>query len=288
MKHLTIRAVLFVLCLAAAVAFRTAPTQLRASQWARSRAALVAFTTESWLSSGKAKQTKITYVVSTKLRLSSSSEDAVAPQPSFSLPQLIEPLLPFVEPIAELTRTKLWSFAETVVVIGLLAGIDGGFSGDWSRRGLITTDLEAAIQSTVISVGMFHLFFCAPAAVAAAKVKQHPIAPALLHVLLIGGLGLGKVLCATDETKCTIPTNGEVIYNIKQTLANVVAGKYDIEEVSDRIDADISSSPIFIYTFSTCPSCVKAKKILIDELGMGEYVEIVELDVDKKIGTYPF
>lgn len=93
------------------------------------------------------------------------------------------PLQKIIDLGSTITASKPYSALETVILLGLLSGIDGGFSGDWSRLGLVTTDVEMTIRSTLTSVGLFHLV-CAPIAVAATVVKkQQNFVPALLHTL---------------------------------------------------------------------------------------------------------
>ncbi|KAJ1424551.1 hypothetical protein B484DRAFT_317385, partial [Ochromonadaceae sp. CCMP2298] len=85
-----------------------------------------------------------------------------------------------------------YALIEAAIVFGLLSAIDGGFSGDWSRNGLITTELEETIKSSVTSVGLFHLA-CATAAAGVTSQRAQPVLPAVLHTLLIGGLGFFRV-----------------------------------------------------------------------------------------------
>jgi Glutaredoxin len=161
---------------------------------------------------------------------------------------------------SKVTGSTFYSGIETVIVLGLLSAIDGGFSGDWSRLGLISTDMEATLRSAVTSVGLFHLV-CAPIAAASAAKNQQPLVPAVLHTLLIGGLGLGKVLFQRESTLIQFP-------NVKQGFADAVAGKYDEVAVNQYIDNVIDENAVVMFSFSTCPYCIKAKQLLIDELGV--------------------
>lgn len=160
---------------------------------------------------------------------------------------------------SKVTGSTFYSGIETVIVLGLLSAIDGGFSGDWSRLGLISTDAEVTLRSAVTSVGLFHLV-CAPIAAASAAKNQQPLVPAVLHTLLIGGLGLGKVLFQRESTLIRFP-------NVKQGFADAVAGKYDDIAVNQYIDDVIDENAVVMFSFSTCPYCIKAKQLLIDELG---------------------
>jgi hypothetical protein len=59
------------------------------------------------------------------------------------------PLQKLIDLGSSITSSKPYSALETVILLGVLAAVDGGFSGDWSRLGLITTDLETTIRSTI-------------------------------------------------------------------------------------------------------------------------------------------
>jgi len=197
---------------------------------------------------------------------------AVEPAVGFNLESSIDKLKVF-------TASPIYSTIEFVIVFGLLSAIDGGFSGDWSRFGLISTEFEEVIKDTVIKVGLFHIA-CGIVAAGVAKKQQLPIVPSVLHTLLIGGLGLFRVIMQTDETALRFPT----VYQAKQSLANLFAGKYDAVVVNTQIDDLISNNPCVMFSFSTCPYCIKAKDLLINKLGAT--VEVLELDQDKAIG-YP-
>lgn len=155
---------------------------------------------------------------------------------------------------SKFTASTLYAGIETFIVIGLLAAIDGGFSGDWSKFGYITTDVEAAIRSSVTSVGLFHLV-CAPIAAISTAKKGQPVVPAVLHTLAIGGLGLFRVLLQEEETVVNFP-------NLKQGFASLVAGEYDPEPVNQSIDQLLNENAVVMFSFTTCPYCIKAKAVL--------------------------
>ena len=177
------------------------------------------------------------------------------------------------------TASSLYSAIESVIVFGLVSAIDGGFSGDWSKFGLISADLEETIRDAVTNVGLFHIV-CGIAAAGVAKNQQLPIAPSVFHTLLIGGLGLFRVIMQTEETALRFPT----VYQAKQSLANLFAGKYDAVVVNTQIDDLIRNNACVMFSFRSCPYCIKAKDLLINQLGAT--VEVLELDQDKAIG-YP-
>lgn len=187
-----------------------------------------------------------------------------------------------LEHLGELTRKKEYARIEQLSVFVFLSAIDGGFSGDWSRYGLISDVGEETLRSGVTSLLYLNLL-CAPIAAYTAKQKNQPVIPALLHTLLIGGLGLAKVLFQTDETACNHSPFINAVYNFKQTLANLVAGEYDINAVNDQLDIDISLNGCVIYSFQKCPYCIRAKKIIVEELGAT--VKITELDEDNSMGN---
>ena len=157
---------------------------------------------------------------------------------------------------SKFTASTLYAGIETFIVIGLLAALDGGFSGDWSKFGYVTTDVEATIRSSVTSVGLFHLV-CASIAVASTTKKGQPVVPALLHTLAIGGLGLFRVLLQKDDTLVQFP-------NVKQGFASLVAGKYDAEAVNQFIDETLDENAVVMFSFTTCPFCVRAKAVLAE------------------------
>lgn len=56
---------------------------------------------------------------------------------------------------SKITSSKPYSALETVILLGVLSAVDGGFSGDWSRLGLVTTDVETTIKSTITRLSLF-------------------------------------------------------------------------------------------------------------------------------------
>jgi hypothetical protein len=59
---------------------------------------------------------------------------------------------------SKITSSKPYSALETAILLGVLSAVDGGFSGDWSRLGLVTTDVETAIKSTITRLSLFYSF----------------------------------------------------------------------------------------------------------------------------------
>lgn len=63
----------------------------------------------------------------------------------------------------------------------------------------------------------------------------------------------------------TVVASNDIGYRFKQTVADLVAGDYDEASTKESIEDFISSSPIAMYSFSTCPFCRKAKDFLEDQ-----------------------
>jgi len=66
-------------------------------------------------------------------------------------------------------------------------------------------------------------------------------------------------------------------YSFKQTLANVLAGEYDVAELQAKIDAAIASGPCVMFTWERSPSCVKAVQAF-ELMGISEQIQNVRLD----------
>ena len=63
-----------------------------------------------------------------------------------------------LEALTPLTRTSLYrTWLQGAVVLVILAAIDAGFSGDWSRIGILTTDQEAQLRGLLALLGFFHI-----------------------------------------------------------------------------------------------------------------------------------
>jgi len=48
----------------------------------------------------------------------------------------------------------------------------------------------------------------------------------------------------------------------KKALAKLQAGNYDSEATKAILNSYIQSNPVMVFSFSTCPFCIKAKQIL--------------------------
>jgi len=65
--------------------------------------------------------------------------------------------------------------------------------------------------------------------------------------------------------------------SVKQAIVDAAAGDFDPARIDARIAAESASAPVFLYSFSTCPFCKRAKEILDQE---GARFTALELDVE--------
>jgi len=65
----------------------------------------------------------------------------------------------------------------------------------------------------------------------------------------------------------------------KQFIADRLAGDFDEDAVAKGIDEDIASNTVLMYSFSTCPFCLKAKKVL-DEKEVDYKVRELDVETD--------
>ncbi|KAK9825003.1 hypothetical protein WJX81_008490, partial [Elliptochloris bilobata] len=101
-----------------------------------------------------------------------------------------------LDALAPLTRTPLYRWGlQGAVVLVILGAIDAGWSGDWHRLGVLTTDQEGVLRGLLTLLGFFHIG-CAFVAVNAARSKGLNWAPATAKVLAVGFLALVEVLYA--------------------------------------------------------------------------------------------
>jgi len=68
------------------------------------------------------------------------------------------------------------------------------------------------------------------------------------------------------------------IAQAKQFIADTLAGDYDRERISTLIDEKIKVNKIMMFSFSTCPFCLRAKQILEEDYG--EKIEVYECDLE--------
>eukprot|EP00980_Cylindrotheca_fusiformis_P015912 scaffold4658_cov118-Cylindrotheca_fusiformis.AAC.18 len=63
----------------------------------------------------------------------------------------------------------------------------------------------------------------------------------------------------------------------KKKLVKSLAGEYDEAAIKDRVDGLIGDNPVLMFSFTTCPFCLKAKQVLDEK--KAKYT-VVELDTD--------
>lgn len=64
-------------------------------------------------------------------------------------------------------------------------------------------------------------------------------------------------------------------YVFKQSVADLIAGDFDEEEVTSQIDSFVQQNPIAMFSFTTCPFCRRAKDYMDQE---GIPYATIELD----------
>lgn len=67
----------------------------------------------------------------------------------------------------------------------------------------------------------------------------------------------------------------------KKALVKKIAGEYDSTTIRNRINTYIDTNPVLMFSFTTCPYCIKAKSIL-DEINAKYTVIELDQDVDGK------
>lgn len=65
------------------------------------------------------------------------------------------------------------------------------------------------------------------------------------------------------------------VAGLKKGLAKLQAGDYDEATTRAELDALIADNPVMVFSFTTCPFCLRAKQLLD---GMGANYKAVELD----------
>jgi glutaredoxin 3 len=76
----------------------------------------------------------------------------------------------------------------------------------------------------------------------------------------------------------TVAIQSSPLADGKKRMAIAQAGLYDAQAVKARMEQYIAENKVMIFSFSTCPFCKNAKKLL-DDMGVGyEAVELNEMD----------
>lgn len=84
------------------------------------------------------------------------------------------------------------------VFVGVLAAVDAGYSGDWSRIGVISQQDEATLQQLLPSLAAFHVF-CAVVSGIAAKLGNRQVKWPVAKAMLVGGLAMFEQLLQLPE-----------------------------------------------------------------------------------------
>ena len=79
----------------------------------------------------------------------------------------------------------------------------------------------------------------------------------------------------------TIVASNDIGYRFKQSVADLVAGDYDKASTKESIEDFISSTPVAMYSFTTCPFCRKAKDLLEEQNIPYSAIELDLLDGNK-------
>ena len=91
-----------------------------------------------------------------------------------------------------------------------------------------------------------------------------------------GGGGLNALNTSSSTTTTQVNVFG-FLNEGKKALVKSLAGEYDQTAIQDRMNGLIDTNPVFMFSFTTWPFCIKAKEVL-DDLKV-DY-QVVELDVD--------
>lgn len=70
-------------------------------------------------------------------------------------------------------------------------------------------------------------------------------------------------------------------YRFKQWVADIVAGDYDEDDVSNTVETFIKGNNVAMFSFTTCPFCRRAKDALEENGVSHRAIELDELDGNK-------
>lgn len=87
----------------------------------------------------------------------------------------------------------------------------------------------------------------------------------------------GSILVSSSSTSIGVGNIVGLFDEGKKKLVKSMAGEYDAEAIQARTDGLINDNPVLMFSFTTCPFCVKAKAVLDD---MDAKYTVVELDTD--------
>jgi glutaredoxin 3 len=103
-------------------------------------------------------------------------------------------------------------------------------------------------------------------------VAMPPTGYAFVHPSLV--LTTGKTDPSSSATEVGLMN---FLNDGKKALVKSLAGEYDSASIKARIDGLVDNNPVFMFSFTTCPFCIKAKQVLDD---IGAKYTVVELDTD--------
>jgi hypothetical protein len=68
-----------------------------------------------------------------------------------------------IEVGTKMTSSDAYERLLAIVALGVISSVDGAYSGDWSKYGLVTLAQENQLQNVVNSLGIFHIgTYCSP------------------------------------------------------------------------------------------------------------------------------
>lgn len=101
--------------------------------------------------------------------------------------------------VSDFVKTPLYSkYVQGAVFVGVLAAVDAGYSGDWSRIGAISQQDEFALQQILPSLAAFHAFSAIVSGIAA-NLGGRPVVWPVAKATLVGGLAMFEQLLQLPE-----------------------------------------------------------------------------------------
>jgi len=88
-------------------------------------------------------------------------------------------------------------YLQGAVFVGVLAAVDAGYSGDWSRIGAISKETEGWLKQTLPLLGAFHVFSATVSGIAASRAGR-PWQWPVVKASAVGGLAMFEQLLWLD------------------------------------------------------------------------------------------
>lgn len=96
--------------------------------------------------------------------------------------------------LSDFVKSPIYSkYIQGTVFVGVLAAVDAGYSGDWSRIGAISQQDEAALQKLLPLLAAFHAFSAVISGIVASR-NGRPIVWPVTKAALVGGLAMFEQL----------------------------------------------------------------------------------------------